>query len=402
MANNHSLLLADALLGNTVPEPQEDADEDADEDDQADEEEDQILVSADEEINILEHNTDWWESHRDHLVCYNARGYKCAGPALETRHFIIQGCPAGAIIDFDTALLRRSRGRRLPTLSLDSQCASCHSEVRVKQLIKRFDSPKLDLKGGLGALRQTFVDATLETWTCTEDYEQRVRQPVRQQLDQQVVIIDNEFNPITHELYETSIIDRVSGKSLLNTLIVHTEETKSTVSTQRTKGEKVDIISHLYKKKVYARSRGLARMNVHQVAKKLEESGITPDTIFLAWHVSRTDLKLLRDFLAKGGYHDILPEDTNCFPLIPLFRANVPKGFRLSLDIVYPVMFPGSDLCGLNHRAEIDCQQTLKICNSLDNFCEPVENQNEDWQQPTRVAKKAQRCILDYFAEGKR
>lgn len=60
MANNHSLLLADALLGNTVPEPQEDADEDADEDDQADEEEDQILVSADEEINILEHNTDWW------------------------------------------------------------------------------------------------------------------------------------------------------------------------------------------------------------------------------------------------------------------------------------------------------------------------------------------------------
>ncbi|KAF5968904.1 zinc finger protein [Fusarium coicis] len=399
MANNHSLLLADALQGNTVPEPQEDEDED----DQADEEEDQILVSADEEINILEHNTDWWESHRDHLVSYNARGYKCAGPALGTTHFIVQGCPVAAIIDFDTALIRRSRGRRLPTMSLDSRCASCHAEMRVRQLIKRFDSPKIDPKAGLGDLTKTFHTAISKTWTCTKDYERRVRQPVREGLCQNVVIIDNEFDPVTRELYETAIIDRVSGKTLLNTLITHTEETKSAAPSRRTQGEKVGIISQLWKKKVYGRSRGLTQLDVHQVAKRLRQIGITPKTIFLAWHVSCADLQILRDFLAKGGYHNILPKDKNCFPLIPLFRANVPKGcFPLRLEVVYPVMFPRSDLCGRNHRAIVDCEQTRDICIGLDNFCEPVENRDEDWQQPTRVAKKVQRSILDYVVEGKR
>ncbi|SCO80199.1 uncharacterized protein FRV6_04412 [Fusarium oxysporum] len=123
-------------------------------------------------------------------------------------------------------------------MSLDSRRASCHSDMRVRQLIKRFDSPKIDPKGGLGALTKTFSTAISKTWTCTKDYERRVRQPVREGLDRKVVIIDNEFDPITHELYETAIIDRVSGETLLNTLIAHTEETKSAVPSRRTQGEK--------------------------------------------------------------------------------------------------------------------------------------------------------------------
>ncbi|KAI3586106.1 hypothetical protein IWW34DRAFT_862114 [Fusarium oxysporum f. sp. albedinis] len=394
MANNHSILLASASLDNAVPEPEEDADED----DQGDEEEDKILVSNDEDINILEQNKVWWESHKDHLVSFNARGYKCAGPALGTTHLIVEGCPVGAIMNFDTALTGRSRGRRLPTMSLDSRCASCHSDMRVRQLIKRFDSPKIDPKGGLGALTKTFSTAISKTWTCTKDYERRVRQPVRKGLDRKVVIIDNEFDPITHELYETAIIDRVSGETLLNTLIAHTEETKSAVPSRRTQGEKVGIISQLWKKKVYGRSRGLALLDVHQVAKRLQECGITPETIFLAWHVSCADLQILTGFLAKGGYRNILPKDRNCFPLIPLFRENVPKGcFPLRFEIVYPVMFPRSDLCGHNHRALVDCKQARNICNGLDDFCEPVESRGKEWQ-PAKFVKEAQRCIGDYLA----
>jgi hypothetical protein len=269
--------------------------------------------------------------------------------------------------------------------------------MRIRELIKRFDSPKLDPKSSLGVLTETLATAISKTWTCTKDYERRVRQPIQEQAHRKVVIIDNEFNPITHELYETAIIDRVSGETLLNTLIVHTEETKPTVSTRRTQGEQVDVISHLHKKKVYARGRGLARMDVHEVAKKLKESGITLETVFLAWHVSCADLQLLRNFLARGGYHDILPKDTNCVPLIPLFRANLPKGcFPLNLEIVYKVMFPRSELCGRNHRAEIDCQQTLQVCQAFDDFCEPVESRGKEWQ-PAKFAKEAQRLIRDYF-----
>lgn len=185
-------------------------------------------------------------------------------------------------------------------MSLDSRCASCHSDMRVRQLIKRFDSLKIDPKGGLGALTKTFSTAISKTWTCTKDYGRRVRQPVRKGLDRKVVIIDNEFDPITHELYETAISDRVSGETLLNTLIAHTEETKSAVPSRRTQGEKVGIISQLWKKKVYGRSRGLALLDVHQVAKRLQECGITPETIFLAWHVSCADLQILTGFWPRG------------------------------------------------------------------------------------------------------
>ncbi|KAF5549562.1 zinc finger protein [Fusarium phyllophilum] len=270
--------------------------------------------------------------------------------------------------------------------------------MRVRQLIKRFDSPKIDPKAGLGALTKTFSTAISKTWTCTKDYERRVRQPVRAGLGQKVVIIDNEFDPITRELYETAIIDRVSGKTLLNTLIAHTEETKSAAPPRRTQGEKVRIISQLWKKKVYGRSRELAQLDVHQVAKRLREIGITPETIFLAWHVSCADLQILRDFLAKGGHRNILPEDGNCFPLIPLFRENMPKGsFPLRLEIVYPVMFPRSDLCGHNHRALIDCLQARDVCNGFDDFCEPVGSRGIEWK-PAKFRKEAQRCIGDYLA----
>jgi hypothetical protein len=189
--------------------------------------------------------------------------------------------------------------------------------MRVRQLIKRFDSPKIDPKGGLGALTKTFSTAISKTWTCTKDYERRVRQPVREGLDRKVVIIDNEFDPITHELYETAIIDRVSGETLLNTLIAHTEETKSAVPSRRTQGEKVEIISHLWKKKVYGRSRGLALLDVHQVAKRLQESSITPKTIFLAWHVSCADLQILRGFFGQGGIPQYLAQGQKLLPTDP-------------------------------------------------------------------------------------
>ncbi|KAF5235561.1 hypothetical protein FANTH_11674 [Fusarium anthophilum] len=60
MANNHSIRLASASLGNTMSEPQEDEDEEEGGDEEGDAEEDEIMVRDDEDINILERNEVWF------------------------------------------------------------------------------------------------------------------------------------------------------------------------------------------------------------------------------------------------------------------------------------------------------------------------------------------------------
>lgn len=67
-------------------------------------------------------------------------------------------------------------------------------------------------------------------------------------------------------------------------------------------------------------------MTVHQIASKLKQAGITPDTIVLVYHVSVTDLKLLRELLESSGHVGILPPDENCVPMLQPFRENLSKG----------------------------------------------------------------------------
>jgi hypothetical protein len=64
------------------------------------------------------------------------------------------------------------------------------------------------------------------------------------------------------------------------------------------------------------------------VASQLRKAGITPKTVFLSWHTSPTDLILLRELLASGGYNDILPSNENCILLIP----NIGKAYLRTLQ----------------------------------------------------------------------
>lgn len=147
---------------------------------------------------------------QNHLVNANARGYLCTGSGIGSFHFIFEECPTKTVIDFDTALLRRSRDRRLPALSLDSRCVDCHSEMRVRDLIKRFDSPDLKKEMSLETLRTTFAGSITKAWTCSEEYKKTVQMAVKEsrinrQLGPRVLIMDVEFSPTTWELYESTV-----------------------------------------------------------------------------------------------------------------------------------------------------------------------------------------------------
>lgn len=50
----------------------------------------------------------------------------------------------------------------------------------------------------------------------------------------------------------------------------------------------------------------IQRMNVHEVASELQKVGILKESVFLVYHQLKIDLLILRNFLATGGYSDIL------------------------------------------------------------------------------------------------
>ncbi|KAF5625155.1 zinc finger protein [Fusarium tjaetaba] len=351
----------------------------------------------DHDVDILRQNEEWWS------------------PGIETNGLILEPCPNGVVIELDTAILNNSRGRKVPTLSLDSRCVKCHAEMRMRQLTKRFDSPhRLDYD--LAKLGDEFATAASERWSYPSQYAQyeaTVRKPVRDiRLNGQhtgprkFVIIDTEFNPTTRELCETAIIDRVTGEVLINTVIRHTDATKTAPLPSGTVGQKMEYITNQHRKKFYPSSGELAQMDVDQVAETLQRSGITPETIFICWHNNKFDLTILREFLRKGGYTDILPGDDKCFPLIPIFKKNAPKSLSLRLEVLFQVLYPAHSLIGHNHRALPDCQQARLVCDCLDEMFEKPENRSERWKGTTlrRFYKKTkiQQSIADWLQPDKK
>jgi hypothetical protein len=146
-------------------------------------------------------------------------------------------------------------------------------------------------------------------------------------------------------------------------------------------------------------------MNVHEIAMKIQQAGITQDTAVIVYHKSAFDLKLLRRYLESGGYFDLLPLDTNCIMMANILRPQLRdrllggKKVPLRLEVLFPLMYPRHSLVGLNHQALVDCQQTRLICMAYEELCKPIAERGEEWH-PDTMARSAQRSILDWF-QGK-
>lgn len=144
------------------------------------------------------------------------------------------------------------------------------------------------------------------------------------------------------------------------------------------------------------------RRNVHEVASELQKVGISKESVFLVYDQSKINLSILRKFLATGGCSDILPSNDNCIPLLQLLRHQqlpAPSDFEifpLNLEIIFSFFYPRHKLCGCNHRALVDCQQTKLVLDKFDSLCNPVESRGSEWQ-PEEMATVSQRQILDFF-----
>lgn len=352
-------------------------------------------------------------------------------------------CPGKVILDFDTARLKRVKEAGVTRVWPSPRCAACDFRIGITSLLRSWGiecegehehdlcqqtscnessfhgSPRCanhianylktcraeKVAVNMSLLQKTFDSIACQNWHCSADYE-IVRQRISEistgkRPGSALVVLDDEFSQVPRKVLELAIIERVSGRVLINTAVEHQEDG---MDRQPLYGNPYGkYLGHLTEASISRRSRKgrIGRMDVHSIAQKLRSAQISKDTIILVWHQNVSDLTLLREFLEAAGYDDILPTDKNCIPMINILRPNFSahrvngRKFPLKLEVLFPTMFPSHPLVGQNHQALADCQQTRLICQAFDKLCQPVEERSADLK-PADIAPCSQQSITDW------
>lgn len=269
-------------------------------------------------------------------------------------------------MDLDTARLwLEEKSRPTSRLKLDCRCVPCHYYNAMSKLLGSYglmsDSvsegcTERDCKEpsfyGVGKYPQhishfmartyqakrvadprrameIFNSATRKTWTFPSNYRKVLRRidEIQQghRHGSELVILDDEYSPSSQQLWEFAIIERVSGRTLINTTIEHQ------TGIDHNELKPYPFMKWLSRSKasaVFSPSRlpSIDRMTVHQVASKLKQVGITQDTIVLVYQAAKTDLRLLRElwspWVILASYHQM----RTAYLCSNLFARTFPKG----------------------------------------------------------------------------
>lgn len=358
-------------------------------------------------------------------------------------------CPYDAVIDLDTArlILLQTDSR----LRLDNRCVACRGILQVTALLeshnieledeetefctfKGCEQPSSRMLGrciqhlfdkklqnrllhthpkktsvDMGSLRASFESAVRKRWKSSLEYDV-VRSRIFEiqegnRAGSDLVILDTEYSVASSQLWEFALIEKVSGKVLINACIEH-ENGLDHNSLYENPYLRTVSLNHGYRVFSPSQSPKIDRLNADEVAYKLQAAGITRDTVILVWHTGRTDLRILRRFLESSGHDVLLPPVENCIPLLHLFRTNLsmaspgPKKFPLSLEVLFPILFPRHDLVGLNHRALEDSLQTRLLSLAFDELCKPVKQRGGKWR-PENITHIAQTSLVSWLQKTK-
>lgn len=376
-------------------------------------------------------------------------GLTCRGPSSGCGHMILDRCPKEVTLDLDTAHLQRRESRGSAILRLANRCVRCYIHFQLMRFLKHRgieagpqssvcasqdcnrlpvhgcaycplhlsnllqNSHKSILNHSITQLQEIFKSAIRKEWRIQPQYDvvrrrtKEILQGKRPGTD--LIILDDEFSPASQQLWEFAKIELVSGKVLVNTTIDHHRALDHNALTSSSANSLPfwNQISQFKAKEVYssARNTGPSHMNVDEVAFRLRQVGISPSTVIIVYHATKFDLKLLTRFLESAGYFGYLPPEENCIPMVNVLRPHLSdrmssgRRFPLKLEVLFPLMFPGHSLVGMNHQALADCQQTRLVCMAYEELCKPVAERGEEWR-PDAVARSGQRSILDWLQDS--
>ena len=372
-------------------------------------------------------------------------GQRCKGSGVGSGLLRVaaEKCQNEVVIDFDTARLFCHDGRMM----LDGRCISCRATVRLTKLLRSCGLEIQDLgkelctkdgctrrsfrmsgscirhlyddanaispdewgpakKADMRFLRNVFQSAVRVKWKSSPAYErvQELTHEIAQgkRAGSDLVILDDEWSPGSNQLWEFAMVEKVSGKVLINTRVKHPNGLDHGAFGSASFLQRV---GEAKAKRVYSSNSQESNadlLTADETASKIKAAGITSNTVILVWGANRFDLAVLRQYLESAGHYGILPPLENCIPLTQFFRDNLPKksgrhkGFPLNLEVLFPILFPGHGLIGLNHRALEDCLQTRLILLAFEELCKPVSKRGKAWE-PESITTMEQRSVIRWF-----
>lgn len=356
-----------------------------------------------------------------------------------------QVCPHSAIISFETGVFYRVRVK--DHIGLKSRCAPCNGRFRFNEFLRRnflekdakqrfcgnkrcistvwegskyckkhFLSWTPDLLGqdetAMKELKMLFVKAASKQWypeskiiaevMTRMESDDKVKIPASE-----VVNIDLETNISSHEVLQVGLAD-LEGAKVLDCLTKYSEGITAPPSSSLS--APLTWRQRAWKKKVRAYCTQDGTLGAKGVVRKLQEAGISKDTMFLSWASWHLDLVHLRDWLGEEGFHDVLPGNENMCLLLKEFRGNMKrvvgttcyrrKSFPLSLPVLFLVLFgENHPLSGRNHHALIDAQQLALVAKLYMDLCKPP-GKRVYWQESGVKMPglwKRQRSMEEYF-----
>ena len=365
----------------------------------------------------------------------------CIGPTSNQGSDWFGKCPGKIILDLDTACLFRYK-QHATTLWLLPRCAACCFRLRFMTLLRRWgvecesehkqllcrqngckepsfhNSPRCAkhipnymmacekeyIAVSTRSLRTVFDSITSQDWHYSANYK-----IVRQRMSEistgerpgsTLVVLDDEFSRSKRRLFEFAMIERLSGRTLINAAVKHEDGMKSQPLYPYPQNERIEYLKEASISRRTRRTE-IDGMDVHSIAHKLRNIPINKDTTILVWHTGFFDLTLLREFLESARYNDILPTDDHCIPTVNVVRPNFSahringRSFPLKLDMLFPIMFPLHPLVGQNHHALVDCQQTRLVCQAFDELCKPVGERCAEWI-PSLIAPYSRQSLTSW------
>lgn len=158
---------------------------------------------------------------------------------------------------------------------------------------------------------------------------------------------------------EVSVING-TGQVILNTLVDYGYTVTDFLAKYAPVGTNYPSSAAIIKVYGPERNEKINGLTPNQVVERLKTSGMCPDSILVEWSSGRFDWHAIRRLMEKTGDTTCMPLLKNNWMVLHEWKRNIP-GINCKLESIFPLLFPGDELIGQNHRSLPDTQMLFKM-----------------------------------------
>lgn len=288
------------------------------------------------------------------------------GPEMDTDYESVEGDLEDSLTE--AQISRPKRGRHQEKRRQEQQAARARRSTRTaltegRKLWQPDARTFIDLNQLGVALGKTWP--IRPSFQIVRDLLQRIRDGT--EAEGSLLTLDTEFISFSRRVLEIAVGEVYSGKVLIDVQVDHQCSPKEffKMPDGRPLSRKGNRISSESLRRAYGSidpAQCSSKKTAKEIAEILKSAGVNQKSVILVWDLTAFDLTILRELLESNGHADVLPPQENCIPMITHFRAGLPQKdksgrlFTSKLDQLFPMLFPGHRLVGMNHSAAPDIE----------------------------------------------